>query len=130
MKDVKYYVKVSLIPVLVDKKQPQLSNEYHKIIINDDNTIISKYIELEKNVEDVLRELYKEYLRYDYDWSYKSIASCRKVNNVIEIIYLTHMPYIKDCNKNGKVVNMQELNLLEDKHYAKVAIFTSPESFR
>lgn len=130
MEKIKYYIKISFIPILVDKKQSQMSEGYHKILVDDNGDIICKTMNAERNIEDILRELFKKYLKYDYDWSFKTIASCRKVNNIIEISYVSYMPYIEDCNKCGKFINPIEIHSLEDQYYGKVISCTSPESFR
>jgi len=130
MKQVKYYTKISLIPILTDKKHHQLSPDYRKILVDNDKKIISKYLSTEKTIEVLLRDLYKEYLRYDYDWSFKTISSARKVNTEIEICYIAHMPFIDGFNKSGTIININDLHALEDKYYGQIATFTTPEFFR
>lgn len=125
-----YTVKVSLIAILHDNSYSQADEDYIKILISEENTILTKEIGLfHKNIQNCLMELFNEYIKISYEWPEKELVTCRKNKDEIEIIYRVIMPYFKDCLKKGSTINITEFfNLTMDEYYVE-CITGTPREF-
>jgi|LakMenEpi03Aug12_release.lakeMendotaPanAssembly.Ray.scaffolds.fasta_scaffold75697_9 hypothetical protein len=126
-----YEAIVTLIPVFSDNRYDQANPNYIKILLNEDEEILSKYIGyLHKDIKHCLSELFNEYIKVDYDWPEKTLVNCRKNKKTIEFTYLVTMPYITGCQKNGNIVNITEFQkLVSDKYYVE-SIAGNTSNFR
>ena len=121
MNTVTYEVVVSLIPILIDNRYNQTNPNYIKILISDEDTVLTKSIGMfHTTINQCLAELYKEYIKVDYEWPEKTFVNCRKHDNKIELTYTTNLLYMKDCNHKGQFINITEFsNLISDKYYVE-----------
>jgi hypothetical protein len=115
-----YRIKISLIPIFYDKNHHQTNAEYIKLLISN-NSIISKELTLfHKDIKNCVEELFTDYIKINYEWPSKELVSCRKLNDTIEIIYTTSMPFINGSVKNGELINISDfVNTIEDKYYVE-----------
>lgn len=129
--DAKYNGSVILLPILADKNFSQSHPDYFKILVNNDGSMLKRNLSiLHKTIEICLQELYEEYIKISYDWPLKELIDCRKNNSNIEIIYLCRMPFIKDCNKSGKIININEFfSSQTDEYYGEIISTYSPRTF-
>jgi hypothetical protein len=130
--NIDYTVSVVLLPIFADSSVKQTSMEYYKALITNDNKVLSKKLSIfHKDIESCLKELYEECLKVDYEWSVKELLTCRKNDKFLEIIYSCKIPYFKDCNKTGKIVNIGDFSsLITDQYYVEIISATSPRFFR
>ncbi len=128
--DIKYNAILTLIPVFADKNYPQTHPNYFKILVDKDGKVLSKNISgLHKTIEICLEELYNEYIKVDYSWPLKELVDCRKINSTIEIIYLCRMPFLRECNKSGKMININEFfSSQTDEYYGEIISSASPRA--
>jgi hypothetical protein len=117
----KYNISISLIPVFADKSKDQTSKDYYKILLDDENKIITRSLKASHhNLEDCLHEVFSEFLKIDYNWADIKLAGSRKVNTYIELVYVAHAIYMNNCNKNGLFVNTNDfISLITDNYYAE-----------
>ena len=86
---------------------------------------------LNKSIEEDLRDLYNQYIKIDFEWPVKFLANCRKINNTIEMNYICQLPLIRDCYKNGRIINVNEYLANEvDQYYAQIISAGSVRSFK
>jgi hypothetical protein len=125
-----YTVVVSLIAVFHDKSYQQTDPNYIKILLDDENRILKKEINLfHKNIDICLTELFNEYIKVSYEWPEKELVTCRKNNDEIEIIYRVIMPHFRDCTKKGNILNITDFfNLAMDEYYVE-CITGTPRGF-
>jgi hypothetical protein len=128
---IKYDVNIILIPIFADNRFKQTDPNYYKVLLNDSDEIISKRLSVShKDIIDCLNEVMGEYLKVDYNWPFKNLSHCRKHGNQIDIIFTTTIPYIKDCNKKGSIININKfLELNTEQYYAEVVTRISPNVF-
>jgi hypothetical protein len=63
---VTYEVVVSLIPILIDNRYNQTNPNYIKILISDEDTVLTKSIGMfHTTINQCLAELYKEYIKWN-----------------------------------------------------------------
>lgn len=126
-----FKIKLSLIILFADQSCLQTDVNYYKILLDSKN-IISKEINVfTPSLETSLKELFEEYVKIDFEWPIKYLGDCRKINDTIEITYICKMPFLKDCIKNGSVINIQEFNnLYTEEYYGKILSSGSIRSFR
>lgn len=130
-KTIKYDVNIVLIPIFADNRFKQTDPNYYKVLISDSDEVISKKLDIShKDIVDCLNQTLQEYLKIDYDWPFKNLSHCRKKNNQVDIIFTTTIPYIKDCNKKGNIININKfLELNTEPYYAEVVTRISPNVF-
>jgi hypothetical protein len=129
--NIEFEVWVSLVPIFADRNYSQIDPNYYKILVDNEGNVLKKRLDFYKTIEDCLFELYTEYLKIDYDWCLKSLYNCNKNNKTIDITYLCKMPYIKDCERDGVFINVNEfMSTVMDEYYVKIVTSNSPESFR
>lgn len=117
----KYNISISLIPIFADKSKEQTNKDYYKILLDDDNKIISKPLKASHhNIEDCLQEIFYEFLKLDHQWANTTLAGCRKINTNIELLYKSNALYLNNCNKKGLFVNVNNfMSLITDNYYAE-----------
>lgn len=120
--DIEYKVSVVLIPIFADRSSPQSSFDYYKILIDDDNQVLKKRIDgFHKDIDNCVNDLYNDFIKISYEWPIKELIDCKKRDKEIEVIYIIKMPYFKNINKLGKVVNIQEFtSLITDEYYNEI----------
>ena len=120
--DIEYIVNVVLIPIFADRSSPQSSFDYYKILISDDNKVIKKRINIfHKDIDSCVNDLYNDFIKISYEWPIKELAGCKKNEKDIDIVYTVKMPYFKNINKIGKVINIQEFtSLITDEYYNEI----------
>jgi hypothetical protein len=129
--EIDFEVYVTLIPIFADNNYHQADPNYYKILLAKDKTVLRKKLVLSRTIEDTLLDLYDEYLKIDREWTFKTLYNCKKYNNSIDITYICKMPYIKDCEKDGIFVNINDfMSTIMDEYYVKIVTSNSPESFR
>lgn len=116
----KYKAVVSLIPIFYDKRFSQASPDHIKILI-DNKQVINKEINLfHKDIKNCLEELFCEFIKISYEWPTKELISCRKINDTIEILYVTSMPFVNGSLQKGELTNVLDfINIIEDKFYVE-----------
>lgn len=126
-----YKVIISYIPIFADNNYSQTSPDFFKILLNN-NSIIKKEVGIFNNsIEDCLYNIYIECINFDYNWTTKELADCRKIDDTIEITYVSRMPYIKNCNKNGEIVNIDNfLSIFTDEYYVRIITGSGAGTFR
>ena len=117
----KYNISISLIPLFADKSQDQTSINYYKILLNNQNKVITRpLMASHHDTEDCIKEIFSEYLKIDYNWAIIKLAGCRKINTNIEILYISNAMYLNNCNKDGIFVNINDFtSLVTDNYYAE-----------
>jgi|LakMenE01Jun11ns_1017448.scaffolds.fasta_scaffold9944446_6 hypothetical protein len=117
----KYNISISLIPVFADKSKDQTSKDYYKILLDNENKIITRSLMASHhNLEDCLHQIFSEFLKIDYNWAMVTLAGCRKVNTHIELLYVSNAIYMNNCNKDGLFVNTNDfMSLITDNYYAE-----------
>jgi len=125
-----YAAVVSLIAVFHDKSYQQTDPDYIKILLDDEDKILKKEIDLScDNIDTCLEELFNEYIKVSYEWPEKELVTCRKNNDEIEIIYRVIMPHFRDCTKKGNILNIADFfNLTMDEYYVE-CISGNPRGF-
>jgi hypothetical protein len=117
----KYNISISLIPVFADKSRDQTSKDYYKILLDNENKIITRpLMASHHNLEDCLNQIFSEFLKIDYNWAMVNLVGCRKMNTHIELLYVSNAVYINNCNKDGLFVNTNDfMSLITDNYYAE-----------
>ena len=120
--DIEYIVNVVLIPIFADRSSPQSSFDYYKILITDDNKVLKKRINIfHKDIDGCANDLYNDFIKISYEWPIKELVGCKKNEKDIDIVYTIKMPYFKNINKIGKVINIQEFtSLITDEYYNEI----------
>jgi hypothetical protein len=114
-----FKVVITILPIFHDKSQSQTSPEYIKVLI--DNDVIQSSVKFyHKDIKNSLSEIFNEYIKINYEWPKKQLVGCRKKNNTIELIFSIIMPYFKDCNKKGRLLNITDFSgLISDEYYVE-----------
>ena len=130
--NIAYNVEVGLLTIFADQSFAQTNPNFFKILLTEEDKIPTKKIgALHKTIPICLNELYNEYLKIDYDWPLKELSNCRKINKNIEITYLCRLPYVKDCTKAGKLINIVDfMSLITDEYYVEIISGSSPQIFK
>lgn len=120
--DIEYIVNIVLIPIFADRSSPQSSFDYYKILIDDDNKVLKKRINIfHKDIDSCVQDLYNDSIKISYEWPIKELVGCKKNEKDIDIIYTIKMPYFKNINKIGKIINIQEFtSLITDEYYNEI----------
>lgn len=132
MTELKYNIKISIVITFADTNFPQTHFNYYRVLVDKDGNIPSiKPSILNKSIEEDLRDLYNQYIKIDFEWPVKFLANCRKINNTIEMTYICQLPLIRDCYKNGRIINVNEYLANEvDQYYAQIISAGSVRSFK
>jgi hypothetical protein len=65
--------------------------------------------------------IYNDFIKISYEWPIKELVGCKKNEKDIDIVYTIKMPYFKNINKIGKVINIQEFtSLITDEYYNEI----------
>jgi hypothetical protein len=115
-----YEVVVSLICIFYDKQYNQTDPNYIKILLDEKKVINKKISIFHKDIKNCIEELFSEYIKINYEWPSKELVSCRKIDNKIEITYITSMPFINGSLKKGSLYNITDfINIIQDNYYAE-----------
>lgn len=126
----KFEVKITVLLTFADKSYPQFHDEYYKVLVNEDDSLISEYLKFDATMEEALKSIYNQYMNIDFSWPYKKLCTCEKISNKrIELVYMCQMPFLKNCIKNGKVINFKNFNTIHNK-YGEIIIGSRSELFR
>lgn len=128
--DIEYKVNVVLIPIFADRAESQSTADYYKILLDNNNKIIKKRVgAFHKNIENCINDVYNDFLKVSYEWPIKELVDCKKheTEKEIDVVYVIKMPYFKNINKMGNMVNIQEFNtLIMDEYYNEIISRTFP----
>lgn len=127
-KKIEYTVVVSLIPIFADRSQSNTSANYYKVLLDDNKQVIKKELSvLHKSINDCIDEVFSEFLMISPEWPFKKLANTRKVNKTVELTFTATMPFMESCNKQGHVVNINEIMSTNmDEYYVQTITSTSP----
>jgi hypothetical protein len=117
----KMKVKLSLIVTSHNNNFGILDPRRVKVLLSEESSIPSKYIST-KDEDDTLRSLCEEYLNYHYDWLVKDLTAFRVLSpSEAEVVYLTTVPAMQDCNKTGTFYSAKQLEEVEiDSYYVQL----------
>jgi hypothetical protein len=125
-------VYISFIPIFADASYSQTNENYYKILLDNDSKIIKKKLgPFHSTVKDFVQEIHNKYLKVDYEWVNKELATCRKINDEMEITYVCRMPYISGCVNDGKLINITNfMSSIMDIYYVEIISGRSPQFFK
>lgn len=120
----KLTLKLSYIVLSTDKSRSDIDRSYLKILLDENNQIISKTFDSLLIYEEHLLELEKlhtKYVNYDYNYVLKTLCGFRSLgNNVCEVCYITNVNHMPDFYKAGNLYTLEEIQdrniLLEEYH--------------
>lgn len=125
---IEYSVIVSVIPVFADQSKPPTSPDYYKILLDDNMQVIKQELGvLHANISDCVNDVFSKFLKIDPEWPFRKLANTRKIKKTVELTFTTTMPYIENCNKQGRIVNVNEaMSMNMDEYYVHTITSTSP----
>lgn len=120
-------VEISLIPIFADRSQLTSDANYYKILLDGDNVIKHELDVLHKDINDCVNEAFSKFLKVSPDWPFRKLANARKVNETVELTFIVTMPYMENCNKQGRIVNVNQIMSMNmDEYYVHTITSTSP----
>ena len=124
----KYKTKITVIPIFADRSKNITDPQYFKILLSNDNKIISQYLKNEDyKIHDSIKELIAYHLNIDPNWPFIKLNSAVKDKDTVELIYVVNILYIENCVKKGNLVNINQIMSMKmDEKYVQSITSTSP----
>ena len=105
-------LKLTLITMQVNPSTHPLSNDFLKILVDDEGVLPYKYVGT-KNIEETLEELHNEFSNIDMGWNLPSLEGLRHEPGAgeSEALYYSALPLVDGWQKNGKLITLNEIEL-------------------
>jgi hypothetical protein len=109
----------------IDKNKRYHDTDYLKIFLNQDYEVPSITLEnFDNNEQEILEELHKKHLKYDFDFYPKTLCGFRILDkDICEICYLIIVKHIGGVEINGSFYTLeqiQEQNILLEEYYGEL----------
>ena len=114
-------VRITLAITSHDNRYGLLSPKRVKVLVNDDLSLPHKYLSTD-NEDEALRTVCSKYLNYHYGWLVKDLIAFRKIDNSeVEVVYLTTVPAMKGCHRQGNFYSAAQVDNMEiDDYYVQL----------
>jgi hypothetical protein len=105
-------LKLTLMIVEIDKASPVLSDNFLKVLIDENGRLPCKYVS-SKTIEETLRDLYEEFCAIDMGWNEPALKELRheKGSTESEAVYYSSTPKISGWNLKGTLVTPAAIEL-------------------
>jgi hypothetical protein len=124
-------LKISYIILASNNKDNLSDGNYTKILLDENNKIpsisIDNFMGMDAHI--FLKKITETYLKYDYEFIIKQLGDTIISDNVVEVIYISTVPYAYGFNSNGNVYGIKDLHKnninIEEKYAETIARFGS-----
>lgn len=128
-------LKITLLVITTDKTKNTSDLSAYKFLLNENNEPISHiaYSLVSTGHDVILKDLFKTYINYEYNYAYKTLISVRSQDDLIEICYMANMPFIKGFNKKGNLLTLEDFNndtIELEEYYGELFAANGNKSFR
>lgn len=129
-------LKVSYLVVALDKHKGNTDRSYLRLLLSENNEVLSRTADILPELDfdkKLLKELHSQYVRYDYDYVYKSLCGFRTFENLCEVCYICNVHYMPDFYKSGNLYSLDEIqdrNILIEEYYGELFTRFRTAAFR
>lgn len=124
-------LKISYIILASNNKDNLSDGNYTKILLDEYNKIPSITVGeiMGKDSNFFLKNITNTYLKYDYEFLIKQLGDTIIKDDIIEVIYISTVPYVYGFNKSGNVYGIKDLHKnninIEEKYADTISRFGS-----
>lgn len=110
MESDKLSVKITYLITAIDGRMGVSNPSHLKILLTDDLDFPSITLDnLNGGLESYLQQIHNTYLKYDFNYPYKSLVGARSIDGVCELVYITVSSYMPSFNLSGRLFSLQEI---------------------